>query len=75
MGSVMEVGFDQLFLMGNAGNRSVADVLDVFVYREGIERGNFSYTAAVGLFQSLICMILIFSADRLAKAVGESGIF
>jgi len=75
MGSILETGFDQLFLMGNAGNRSVSDVLAVFVFREGVVGGDFSYTSAIGLFQSVIGLIFVLGADRLAKRVGEFGIF
>jgi putative aldouronate transport system permease protein len=75
MGSVLDSGFDQLFLMSNAGNRSVSDVLDIFNYREGIVNANYSYTAAVGLFKSVIGMILVYGSNKLAKVFGESGIF
>jgi putative aldouronate transport system permease protein len=75
MGSVLDNGFDQIFLMSNAGNRLVSDVLETFTYREGIINGFFSYTTAIGLFKSLIGMILILGSNKLAKIAGESGIF
>jgi putative aldouronate transport system permease protein len=75
MGSVLDNGFDQIFLMSNAGNRAVSDVLDTFTYREGIITGFFSYTTAIGLFKSIIGMILILGSNKLAKVAGESGIF
>ena len=75
MGSVLDNGFDQIFLMSNAGNRLVSDVLETFTYREGIVNGYFSYTTAIGLFKSLIGMILILGSNKLAKIAGESGIF
>ena len=75
MGSVLDNGFDQIFLMSNAGNRSVSDVLDTFTYREGIINGSFSYTTAIGLFKSFIGMVLILGTNKLAKKAGESGIF
>jgi putative aldouronate transport system permease protein len=75
MGSVLDNGFDQIFLMSNAGNRLVSDVLETFTYREGIINGYFSYTTAIGLFKSLIGMVLILGSNKLAKLVGESGIF
>ena len=75
MGNVLDNGFDQIFLMGNAGNRAVSDVLDTFTYREGIINGFFSYTTAIGLFKSVIGMILILGSNKLAKIAGESGIF
>jgi len=75
MGSVLDNGFDQIFLMSNALNRSVSEVFDTYVYTMGITRGAFSYSTAVGLFKSLVGIILIFSANHLAKKFGESGIF
>ena len=75
MGNVLDNGFDQIFLMSNAGNRSVSDVLDTFTYREGIINGAFSYTTAIGLFKAVIGLILILGSNKLAKKAGESGIF
>ena len=75
MGNVLDNGFDQIFLMSNAGNRGVSDVLDTFTYREGIINGLFSYTTAIGLFKSVIGMVLILGSNKLAKKAGESGIF
>jgi putative aldouronate transport system permease protein len=75
MGHILDNGFDQLFLMSNSLNRSVSEVFDVYVYTMGITRGAFSFSTAVGLFKSLIGIVLIYSSNRLAKAAGESGIF
>jgi putative aldouronate transport system permease protein len=75
MGSVLDNGFDQIFLMSNAGNRLASDVLETFTYREGIINGYFSYTTAIGLFKSIIGMFLILGSNKLAKLAGESGIF
>jgi putative aldouronate transport system permease protein len=75
MGNVLDNGFEQIFLMSNAGNRAVSDVLDTFVYREGIVNGNFSYTTAIGLFKSVIGTILIFGSNKLAQEFGEASIF
>lgn len=75
LGSVLDNGFDQIFLMSNSLNRSVSEVFDTYVYTMGITRGAFSYSTTVGLFKGLIGIILIFSANKLAKKVGESGIF
>ena len=75
MGNVLDTNFEQVVLLSNAGNRSVSDVIEVFVFREGIVGGNFSFTTAIGLFQSVIGLILVIAADRTAKLVGESGLF
>jgi len=75
IGSVLGTNFDQVILLSNAGNRTVSDVIEVFVFREGIIGGNFGFTTAIGLFQSVIGLVLVLCADRLAKFVGESGLF
>ena len=75
MGNVLNTNFDQVILLSNAGNRAVSDVIEVFVFREGIIGGNFGFTTAIGVFQSIIGMILVITADRLAKLAGESGLF
>jgi len=75
MGSVLSNGFEQIFLMTNSLNRSVADVFDTYVYTLGVTQGAFSYSTAVGLFKSLIGLILILSTDKIAKKCGESGLF
>lgn len=74
LGSFMNTGFDQLFLMTNGMNRSVGDVFDTYVYRTGIINGRFSYSTAVGLFKSTISLILVYGANKLAKVFGEEGI-
>jgi len=75
MGNVLDNGFDQIYIQSNAGNRVVSDVLDTYTYREGIIGGYLSYTTAIGLFKSIIGIILIMGSNKLAKIAGESGIF
>ena len=74
LGDIMESGFDQVFLMQNAMNRDIADVFDTFVYRTGLVNGQLSYSTAAGLFKSMVGLILVLVADRIAKKVGEEGI-
>lgn len=75
MGNVLSNGFEQIFLMTNSLNRTVADVFDTYVYTLGVTQGSFSYSTAVGLFKSIIGLILILSTDKIAKKAGESGLF
>lgn len=74
VGHVLDNGFEQVFLMRNSLNGRVADVFDVYVYNMGITQGAFSYSTAVGLFKAVIGLVLVKSADVLAKKVGQSGI-
>jgi putative aldouronate transport system permease protein len=74
LGHILDNGFEHVFLMTNDLNRSVGEVFDTYVYRVGVSQGAFSYSTAVGLFKSLIGLILVCFADRFAKRVGQSGI-
>ncbi len=74
LGKVMETGFDQLLLMQNSMNRSVAEVIDTYVYSMGMKNGQLSFATAVGLFKSVIGLILVLLSDRTAKKVGDEGI-
>ncbi|HUZ17398.1 MAG TPA: sugar ABC transporter permease, partial [Spirochaetia bacterium] len=62
-------------LMVNALNRNVGDVFDTYVYRTGILQAQFGYSTAVGLFKSIVGLILVVGANRLAKSFGEEGIY
>jgi putative aldouronate transport system permease protein len=75
LGNFMDSGFEQIFLMMNAMNREVAEVFDTYVYTYGIVQGQFSYSTAVGLFKSLIALLLVIGANYAAKKFGEEGIY
>jgi putative aldouronate transport system permease protein len=75
LGNVMDIGFEHIILMQNPVNLSVSDVFDTYVYRTGVLQGAFSYTTAVGLFKSLVGLILIIGANRLSKKAGEDGVY
>ncbi|PZE19658.1 ABC transporter permease [Paenibacillus xerothermodurans] len=75
LGHIMDVGFEQVFLMMNGAVAEVADVFETYVYRNGIQNGQFSYTTAVGLFKSVIGYALVIIANSLAKKFGEEGVY
>jgi putative aldouronate transport system permease protein len=75
LGSVMDIGFEHIILMQNAVNLDVSDVFDTYVYRTGVQQGEFSYTTAVGLFKSVVGLTLIVVANRLSKRAGEDGVY
>ncbi|MDQ0226983.1 putative aldouronate transport system permease protein [Metabacillus niabensis] len=75
LGNFLDTGFQQIFLMSNSLNRSVADVFDTYVYFVGITQGAYSYSTAVGLFKSIVGIILVLGANKLAKKMGQDGIF
>ena len=75
LGSVLDSGFEFIYLLQNPLNMPVSDVFDTFVFRVGIQNGQFSYTTAIGLFKSVVGLILILGADWLAKKAGEEGVY
>ncbi len=75
MGNVLENGFEQIYLMLNPLNRSVAEVFDTYVYAMGITQGAFSYSTAVGLFKAIVGVILVLGSNYLAKRFGQSGLY
>nr|WP_239004542.1 ABC transporter permease subunit [Paenibacillus tepidiphilus] len=67
MGRVMEVGFDQVFMLQNANVNEIADVISTYIYRIGLQGAQFSLTTAMGLFESLVAFILVFTANTIAR--------
>ena len=74
-GSVMAVGFEKVFLMQNSLNLSSSDVISTFVYRSGILDAQYSFSAAVGLFNSIINFILLVMVNRVAKKMSETSLW
>ncbi len=75
IGKMMSIGFEQPYLMGNAMVSNISNVLSTFIYDTGILKAQFSYTAAIGLFQSVINFILLMLADFISRRLGEDGLF
>lgn len=75
LGGILSVGFEQILLLINSMNRSAAEVLATYIFRIGIQGSQYSFSAAIGLFNSLIGLILIWAANFTAKKIGEQGLF
>ncbi len=72
LGQILEAGFEQVYVFYNVRVYPVADIIDTWVFRTGLEQWNFSLASAVGLFKSVIAMTLIAIVNRLAKLVDAS---
>lgn len=72
VGSSVNVGFDQVYVLTNPTVNSLSDVISTYVYRVGLEQMQFSLTSAMGLFQSVLGMILVIITNRLAKRADAS---
>lgn len=75
MGSLMNVGFEKVFLLQNDLNMSASDVINTYVYRVGLVQNNYSYSTAVGLFNSVINMALVIVANQVSKKLANESLW
>jgi putative aldouronate transport system permease protein len=75
IGRILGIEFDRPYTMMNNIVMEVADVLSTLVYRVGIRGLQFSLTAAIGVFQSVVCVVFLVAANTMAKKFGERGIW
>jgi putative aldouronate transport system permease protein len=70
-GGIMSIGFEKAFLMQTAMNITTSEIIPTYVYKLGLQRGDYSYSTAVGLFNSVINVILLLTVDRIVKKLNE----
>ncbi|MET0237881.1 MAG: ABC transporter permease subunit [Kibdelosporangium sp.] len=75
LGDALTVGFEQIILQQQAVGADVSEVLDTYVYNNGILAGNWGVSAAVGLVKGLVGVMLVLGANKLAHRFGEQGIY
>lgn len=75
MGGILEAGFEQILLLYSPATYEVADIIDTYVYREGLANANYSFSTAVGLFKSVLAMLMMLVSNRISKKVTGEGIW
>jgi putative aldouronate transport system permease protein len=75
LGTILNTGFEQIFLQRNAVGAQAAEVLDTFVYFRGVQAGDWGFSTAVGLVKGFVGLVLILGANKLARKFGEEGLF
>lgn len=75
IGSLLAVGYEKIMLLYNPLTYSTADVLSTYLYRMGLESNNFSYATAIGLFESVIGLILVCGANWLSNKFTETSLW
>lgn len=75
LGNILDAGFNQIFMLYSVPVYSVGDVIDTWVYRQGILQFQFSLATAVGLFKGVIGLILILVANQIAKRAAQQSLF
>ena len=66
-GNILNAGFDQIFMLYSTHVYDVADIIDTYVYRMGIENADYSFSTAAGMFKSVVAFILIVVLNQIAK--------
>lgn len=74
-GSILSVGFEKVYLMQNSMNLSNSEIISTYVYKMGLLNSQYSYSTAIGFFNSVINMILLVTVDRISKKMGQDGLF
>ena len=75
LGQMMSVGSEKILLLYNPSTYETADVISTFVYRKGLLESNYSYSSAVGLFNSVINFIILLSANKISKKLTETSLW
>ena len=75
IGNLINAGFEQVLLLYNPLVYDVSDIIDTYVYREGLQQLNFSYAAAVGVFKSVAALVMVVLANFTAKKLEQEGLW
>ena len=71
VGSLMNVGFEKVWLLQTDLNKAASDVISVYVYQQGIENAKYSYSTAVGLFNTMVNIVLLILVNRISKKISD----
>jgi len=75
VGHVLDVGYEAIILMYNPQIYETADVISTYVYRRGLIEADYSFAAAVGLFQSLVAMVMVTGANWISDKLTETSLW
>ena len=73
-GGILSVGFEKVYLMLNDLNSSKAEVISTYVYKQGLQGGQFSYSTAIGLFNSVVNFIMVMLVNTITKKMRDISI-
>lgn len=75
VGSILDIGLEKVMLLYSPGIYETSDIIATFVYRQGMISGNMSYATAIGLFSSIINLVLLLIANYFSKRISDTGLF
>lgn len=74
-GSIINIGFDKVYLLQNPMNASVSEVISTFVYKVGITNADYGFSTAAGLFQSVVSFVLLVTVNQISKKVTDNSLW
>ncbi|THF75741.1 ABC transporter permease [Cohnella fermenti] len=75
IGYLLESGFEPQYLLGNGMNAEYSENIDIFVLKYGLQQFNFPLATAAGMFKTVVSFVLLFSANHIAKRLGQDRLF
>lgn len=75
LGKIITLGYQKIILLYNGSTYETADILSTYVYRRGLQSADFSYGTAVGLFEGLVSLVLVFSANKISQKISETSLW
>lgn len=75
IGNMLNVGYEAIILLYNAGIYETADVISTYIYRVGISEGRYDYAAAIGLVNSVVAFFIVIAANKISNKLTESGLW
>ncbi|MBW4081347.1 sugar ABC transporter permease [Paenibacillus sp. S150] len=75
IGSTLDLGFEHMYLLLNSLNRDVAEIFDTYIYTAGLKNGQLSFSTTIGLFKGVVGLVLVMASNKLAKKMGEDGVY
>ena len=75
LGGVLRAGFDQIFVLYSPLVYETADIIDTYVYRIGIQKSDYSFSTAAGMFQSFVGLVLILVSNKISKKTVGQGLW
>ena len=75
IGNILSVGYEKVFLLQNGMNLSVSEVISTYVFKTGVQQAQYSFATAVGIFNSVVNMILLVLSNAVARRISETSLF
>lgn len=75
IGNMLSVGYETIILLYQPSTYETADVISTYVYRSGLQEGNYSFATAVSIFNSVVAIILVAAVNKLSKKVSETSLW